>query len=82
MWFVIALFLGMFRASVRLALFKSVISSDSEILLLWLLMLWLIADSTTVIPCIGALDLHSCNVSRTIFPESLSIPLSTRTSLI
>ena len=52
-------------------------------LLLWLRMLWLGVDLTTVIPCLGfsrLLIFVSCNVFKIVWQELLS--LSTSTSLL
>ena len=54
-------------------------------LLLWLRMLWLRIDLTTVIPCLGVSQLMiyvSCNVFKTVWLELRPPPLSIHTSLL
>ena len=54
-------------------------------LLLWLLMLWLGVNLTTLIPCLGVSQLLffiSCNVFKIVWLELLPTPLSTHTSLL
>ena len=54
-------------------------------LLLWLRMLWLGVDLTTVIPCLGVSQLlifASCNVFQIVWLELLPTPLSIHTSLL
>ena len=54
-------------------------------LLLWLRMLWLGVDLTTVIPCLGfsrLLIFISCNVYNIVWLELLPTPLSIYTSLM
>ena len=54
-------------------------------LLLWLRMLWLGVDLTTVIPCLGVSQLLifvSCNVFKTVWLELSPTPPSTHTSLL
>ena len=54
-------------------------------LLLWLQMLWLGVDLTTVIPCSGVSQLLiyvSCNVFKIVWLELLPTPQSTHTSLL
>ena len=81
---------GIFRTPVRILLLKSGLLNASEavlhvMLLLWLQMLWLVVDLTTIIPCLGVplpLILLSCNVPRTVLLELLPMLQSTPSSLI
>ena len=83
-------FRGMSRISASPVLLKVRIISFSGtichvMLLLWLRMLWLEVDLTTVTPCLGVSQLLivvSCNVFKIVWLEMLPTSLSIHTSLL